>query len=156
MRAEWRARVRLDADLLRRARSRPPDAHDAQPYLAYVLEASRHDRRRSWTPWTSGAVATTSRSALDGAGAGRRARADAGAGLRLRTAYLQLQRTIKRISSGSIARLVDFVLDSQEKRREAAAAIFARALARAGVTAGEAAYVGDLTPSTSSARAASA
>jgi putative hydrolase of the HAD superfamily len=146
-RAEWRARVRLDRDVLAHARSTErPSTH--RRYLQYVLEG----------------VGVTDGAIVDSMDAWRRdypgpgglwntPDPDAGAALdAVRTAGLRS--AVISNSNGTIRELVgrlgfadrlDFVVDSAEEGVEKPdPRIFEIALARAGVTAGEAAYIGDL------------
>jgi putative hydrolase of the HAD superfamily len=148
--AEWRARVRLDADLF--AAAGEPASTEARAthrrYLAYVLEGVgvtdpvlvdamddwRRDHDAPFGLWTAPEP--------DAAPALALAR---GAGLR--TAVISNSNgTIRRILERlGLLPLVDVVLDSQEEGVEKPhPAIFERALARAGVGPHEAAYVGDL------------
>jgi putative hydrolase of the HAD superfamily len=148
MRAEWRARVRLDADAFAPAKAASTEAratHD--DYFAYTLEGVgvtdpglvgammdwRAGYNRPLGLWTAPEPAA--------APALRLAR-EAG----LRTGVISnsngsIKEILRRLE---LLPLLDFVLDSSEEGVEKPhPAIFERALARAGVEAGEAAYVGD-------------
>lgn len=146
-RAEWRARVRLDADL----RARPESTESGgvgERYVTYVLEeagirdpsvvAALLAWRRHFNPplgvWTAAAPR-----AADAVRLARRAG--------LRTGVISNSNgTVRMI----LARLgldgdLDFVLDSHEVGVEKPdPRIFRLALERAGVAAAEAAYIGDL------------
>jgi putative hydrolase of the HAD superfamily len=149
MRAEWRARVRLDAEVFAATGVASTEARATHGrYLTYVLEGAgvtdpavveamlqwRWTYNRPLGLWTAPEPAA--------APALRRARA---AGLR--TGVISNSNgTIREILARlGLLPLLDFALDSGEEGVEKpSAAIFERALARAGVTAAEAAYVGDL------------
>lgn len=149
-RAEWRARVRLDADVFARAGAGASTEARAthSRYLAYVLEGVgvtdlalvdamdvwRRDHDQPLGLWTAPEPDAPPALAL-ARGAG------------LRTAVISNSNgTIRRILERlGLLTLVDVVLDSQEEGVEKPhPAIFERALARCGVAAAEAAYVGDL------------
>ncbi len=124
MRAEWRARVRLDADVFATGEIASTDAMDE-------WRRGYNQPLGLWTaPEPEAAPALT-------------LARDSG----LRTGVISnsngmIRRILERLD---LLPLVDFALDSQEEGVEKPQpAIFERALARAGVTAGEAAYVGDL------------
>ena len=145
--AEWRARVRLDADVLAHATSTESrDTH--QRYLRYVLEGvgvtdqatidAVHEWRRGYNApvglWnTADPEAAAALDAVRAAG--------------LRSAVISNSNgTIRSLLTGLglIGRL-DFVIDSGEEGVEKPdPRIFERAVARAGVKAEEAAYIGDL------------
>lgn len=146
-RAEWRARVRLDADVLAHASSTESRSTHLR-YLRYLLEG----------------VGVTDEATIEAMDAWRRAyegpgglwnTADPDAGAALDAARAAgLSTAVISNSNGTIRALVtrlglidrlDFVIDSAEEGVEKPdPRIFARALARAGVEAREAAYVGDL------------
>ena len=149
MRAEWRARVRLDADVFATGELASTETRTTHSrYLAYVLEGigitdaelvgAMDEWRRGYNQplglWTAPEPEAVPALTL--------AR-DSG----LRTGVISnsngmIRRILERLD---LLPLVDFALDSQEEGVEKPQpAIFERALARAGVTAGEAAYVGDL------------
>jgi putative hydrolase of the HAD superfamily len=153
MRAEWKARVRLDADVFAPGQPHGEVASTEtrtthSRYLAYVLEgvgvtdAALVDAMDEWRRgynqplglWTAPEPAAAPALAL--------AR-QAG----LRTGVISNSNgTIRQILERlGLLKLVDFALDSKEEGVEKPQpAIFERALARAGVGAAEAAYVGDL------------
>jgi len=149
MRAEWRARVRLDADVFATGELAATETRTTHSrYLAYVREGigitdaelvgAMDEWRRGYNQplglWTAPEPEAVPALTL--------AR-DSG----LRTGVISnsngmIRRILERLD---LLPLVDFALDSQEEGVEKPQpAIFERALARAGVTAGEAAYVGDL------------
>lgn len=149
MRAEWRARVRLDADVFATGEVASTEARTTHSrYLAYVLEGvgvtdpALVDAMDAWRRgynqplglWTApepAAVPALARARKAG----------------LRTGVISNSNgTIRQILARlDLLPLLDFALDSSEEGVEKPhAAIFERALARAGVTAPEAAYVGDL------------
>jgi putative hydrolase of the HAD superfamily len=149
MRAEWRARVRLDADIFATGEVASTEARTTHSrYFAYVLEgigvadpalvevmdAWRRAHNQPLGLWTlpePDAVPALTLARKHGLRTGVISNSDG---------------TIKRILADlGLLPLVDFVLDSQEEGVEKPApAIFERALARAGVAASEAAYIGDL------------
>lgn len=153
MRAEWRARVRLDTDLFTsgEAAGEIPSTEARTThsrYLAYVLEgigvteptlldamdAWRRAHNQPLSLWT-----TPEPDAIPALGLAR--------SHGLRTGVISNSNgTIKRIlATLDLLPLVDCVLDSGEEGVEKPArAIFERALARVGVAASEAAYIGDL------------
>jgi putative hydrolase of the HAD superfamily len=149
MHAEWRARVRLDADVFATGEIASTEARTTHSrYLAYVLEGvgvtepTVVDAMDAWRRGHNQPLGLWTTPEPDAAAALTLAR-QAG----LRTGVISNSNgMIKRILAGlDLLRLVDVVLDSQEEgvekpQRE----IFERALARAGVAAAEAAYVGDL------------
>ena len=149
-RAEWRARVRLDADLFAVPASRRStetgDTHTR--YLRYTLEglgvtdegliAAVTEWRRTYNlpigPWNT--VDPDAVPALEETRA---------AGLK--TAVISNSNgTIRGLLDGlGLLRLIDVVLDSGEEGVEKPnPEIFRRALARTGVAASEAVYIGDL------------
>ena len=149
-RAEWRARVRLDADVLAPAgeiaSTETRTTHSR--YLAYVLEGvgvrdvALIDAMDEWRRGYNQPLGLWTAPEPDAVPALRLAR-EAG----LRTAVISNSNgAIRRILDGlGLLPLLDFVLDSHEEGVEKPhPAIFERALARAGVAPGEAAYVGDL------------
>jgi HAD superfamily hydrolase (TIGR01509 family) len=146
-RAEWRARVRLDADLLARPESTESGAV-GERYVAYLLDevGVRDPRvvgallawRRSYNPplglWTAAAPRAEEAVRL-----ARRAG--------LRTGVISNSNgTVRSILTRlGLADHLDFVLDSHEVGVEKPdPRIFHLALERAGVGAAEAAYIGDL------------
>ncbi len=147
-RAEWRARVRLDETLRTPDRASTESAATARRYLAFLLEdvgvtdAAIVDAMAAWRRTFNPPVGVW-RVAEPGAAAALALARRAG----LRTGVISN-------SNGSVRAIltelgldahVDFVLDSSEVGVEKPdPRIFHLALARAGVTAGEAAYVGDL------------
>jgi putative hydrolase of the HAD superfamily len=146
-RAEWQARVRLDQDVLAHARSTErPGTH--RSYLRYLLEGVGVT-----DPATVDAMDVW-RSAYGGAG-GLWNTADPDAGPALDAVRAAgLRSAVISNSNGTIRALVttlgfadrlDFVVDSGEEGVEKPdPRIFEIALARAAVTAAEAAYIGDL------------
>jgi putative hydrolase of the HAD superfamily len=149
MRAEWRARVRLDADIFAAGEIASTEARTTHSrYLAYVLEgvgvteAALVEAMDAWRRGYNQPLGLWTAPEPDAIAALTLARKNG-----LRTGVISNSNgTIKRILAGlDLLPLVDFALDSQEEGVEKPApAIFERALARAGVVAGEAAYVGDL------------
>lgn len=146
-RAEWRARVRLDADLLARPES-TESAGVAERYLTYVLEEAGLREPRvvagllAWRRAFNAPLGLWTAPAPRAAEAVRLAR-QAG----LRTGVISnSDGTVRRILERlGLAADLDFVLDSREVGVEKPdPRIFALALERAGVRAAEAAYVGDL------------
>jgi HAD superfamily hydrolase (TIGR01549 family) len=145
-RAEWRARVRLDASLGRQTSTESPDTGDR--YLGYVLDelgvsdaavvAALSVWRRAYNApvglWTEGEP--------EAEAALRLARARG-----LRTACISNSNgTVEGILQGlGLAPHLDFIIDSSKVGVEKPdPRIFQLALERAGVAAGEAVYVGDL------------
>jgi putative hydrolase of the HAD superfamily len=149
MRAEWRARVRLDADLFATGEVASTEARTTHSrYLAYVLEGvgvtdpALVDAMDAWRRGHNPPLGLWTAPEPDAAPALMLAR-EAG----LRTGVISNSNgTIKQILARlDLLRLVDFALDSKEEGVEKPQPeIFQRALARAGVAAAEAAYVGDL------------
>ena len=149
MRAEWRARVRLDDNIFGGGEVASTEARTThRRYMAYVLEGvgvtdpaivnAMEAWRRGYNQpvglWTAPEPAATPALTL--------AR-EAG----LKTGVISNSNgTIKQILAGlDLVGLVDLVLDSQEEGVEKPhPEIFARALGRAGVGAADAVYVGDL------------
>ncbi|MCL6641415.1 MAG: HAD family hydrolase [Candidatus Rokubacteria bacterium] len=146
-RAEWRARVRVDADLLARPES-TESSGVGERYVTYLLdEAGVRDPRvvgallawrRRYNPplglWTAAAPR-----AAEAVRLARRAG--------LRTGVISNSNGTVRsvLASLGLADHLDFVLDSHEVGVEKPdPRIFRLALERAGVTAAEAAYIGDL------------
>ncbi len=149
MRAEWRARVRLDADVFATGEIASTETRTTHSrYLAYVLEgvgvtdAALVGAMDEWRRGYNQPLGLWTAPEPEAAPALTLAR-DSG----LRTGVISnsngmIRRILERLD---LLPLVDFALDSQEEGVEKPQpAIFERALARAGVTAGEAAYVGDL------------
>ena len=149
MRAEWRARVRLDADVFATGEVASTEARTTHSrYLAYVLEGvgvtdpALVDAMDEWRRGHNQPLGLWTAPEPDAAPALRLARESG-----LRTGVISNSNgTIRRILERlGLLELVDFALDSQEEGVEKPQpAIFERALARAGVVAAEAAYVGDL------------
>ena len=148
-RAEWSARVRLDTDLFAPATAFSTETWDTTArYTRYVLEgvgvhdpavhAKLTEWRRVYNPpvglWTVAEPEAAEALALV-----RKAGLVAGV-------VSNSNGTIRRIlDSLDLARHLDFVLDSQEEGLEKPdPRFFHRALTRAGVGPGEAAYIGDL------------
>jgi putative hydrolase of the HAD superfamily len=148
-RAEWRARVRLDAELFAPARPSSTESRDTiERYTRTVLEgagvtdgaviAAMVDWRRRYNPpiglWTVAEPEAAAALALV-----REAGCIAGV-------VSNSNGTIRRILEMlELAPRLDFVLDSQEEGLEKPdPRFFQLALARAGVGAEEAAYIGDL------------
>jgi putative hydrolase of the HAD superfamily len=153
MRAEWRARVRLDTDTFAPAQEKGEVASTEtrtthSRYLAYVLEGvaitdpTLVDAMDTWRRGYNQPLGLWTAPEPAAIPALRLARARG-----LRTGVISNSNgTIKEILARlELLPLLDFALDSSEEGVEKPApAIFERALARAGVTAAEAAYVGDL------------
>lgn len=149
-RAEWRARARLDADLLAglRAPVSTESAATADRYTRYLLEAlgvvdpATVDALAAWRRAYNPPVGLWTRPEPRAARALARTRA---AGLRA-AVVSNSNGTVRAILDLlGLGRHLDFVIDSGEVGVEKPdAAIFRLALARAGVTAAEAVYVGDL------------
>lgn len=146
-RADWSARVRLDADLAARRTSTETVA-TADGYLRYLLEGVGVSDEG-----VVGAVAAWRRAYNPPAGVWNTAEPLAAEALTLaraagfRTAVISNSNgSVRRIlESLGLARDLDFVLDSFEVGFEKPdARIFRLALERAGVSAGDAVYVGDL------------
>jgi putative hydrolase of the HAD superfamily len=149
MHAEWRARVRLDADVLGTGEVASTEARTTHSrYLQLVLEGvgvtnlELVDAMDDWRRGYNQPLGLWTAPEPEAAPALMLAR-EAG----LRTGVISNSNgTIKQILARlDLLRWLDFALDSHEEgvekpRRE----IFERALARAGVAASEAAYVGDL------------
>ena len=148
-RAEWSARVRLDTELFAPEGVFSTESRDTtERYTRYVLErvgiidpaliAAMTDWRRRYNApvglWTVGEPEAATALALV---------RDAGcvAGV-VSNSNGTIRRILERLD---LARWLDFVLDSQEEGLEKPdPRLFQRALARAGVKADEAAYIGDL------------
>jgi len=149
MRAEWQARVRLDADIFATGEVASTEARTTHSrYLAYVLEGvgvrdpGVIDAIDAWRRGYNQPLGLWTAPEPDAAPALARAR-DAGR----RTGVISNSNgTIKQILARlELLHLVDFVLDSGDEGVEKPQpAIFERALARAGVSAADAAYIGDL------------
>jgi putative hydrolase of the HAD superfamily len=149
MHAEWRARVRLDGDLFATGEVASTEARTTHSrYLAYLLEGigvtdpALVDAMDAWRRDHNQPVGLWTAPEPDAVPALTLAR-EAG----LRTGVISNSNgTIKRIlASLDLLRLVDFALDSREEGVEKPQpAIFERALRRAGVSAAEAAYIGDI------------
>ena len=149
-RAEWRARVRLDADLFAvptaRRSTETGDTHTR--YLRYTL-----DGLGITDPALIAAVAEWRRTYNSPIGLWNTVDPDAGAALAearaagLKTAVISNSNgTIRRLlASLDLLRLVDFVVDSGEEGVEKPnPEIFRRALTRAAVAPADAIYIGDL------------
>ena len=149
-RSEWRARVRLDADVLARtgeiASTETRATHSR--YLEYMLDgvgvtdAGVVDAMDAWRRDYNQPLGVWTAPEPDAAPALHLAR-EAG----LRTAVISnsngfIQRILRDLD---LLPLLDFALDSHEEGVEKPQpAIFERALSRAGVASAEAAYIGDL------------
>jgi HAD superfamily hydrolase (TIGR01509 family) len=147
--AEWTTRVRIDAELFAPAAAFSTESRDTtERYTRALLEAAGvrdpalHAKviewRRGYNPpiglWTVAEPEAEAALALV---------REAG---RVAGVVSNSNGTIRRIlDSLGLTRYLDFVLDSQEEGLEKPdPRLFARALARAGVGADEAAYIGDL------------
>ena len=149
MRAEWRARVRLDADVFAAGEVASTEARTTHSrYLAYTLEGvgvtdpGLIDAMDAWRRGYNQPLGLWTAPEPNAAPALALAR-EAG----LSTAVISNSNgTIKQILERlELLPLVNFVLDSGEEGVEKPdPEIFRRAVARAGVAAGEAAYIGDL------------
>jgi putative hydrolase of the HAD superfamily len=149
MRAEWRARVRLDDNIFGTGEVTSTEARTTHSrYMAYMLEGvgvttpGIVDAMDAWRRAYNQPIGVWTAPEPAAAPALTLAR-EAG----LRTGVISNSNgTIKQILAQlDLLRLVDFVLDSQEEGVEKPhPEIFARGLARAGVSAADAAYVGDL------------
>jgi putative hydrolase of the HAD superfamily len=148
MRAEWRARVRLDDDVFAVPELASTEARTThRRYLAYVLDgigvtdAAVLDAMDAWRGGHNQPLGLWTAPEPDAAPALRLARE---AGLRAGV-ISNSNGSIKRILTQlELLPLLDFALDSKEEGVEKPQPeIFARALARAGVAAADAAYVGD-------------
>jgi len=146
-RADWSARVRLDADLVA-LRTSTESVTTADRYVRYLLEGAGVDDERVIT-----AVAAWRRTYNPPVGVWNTAEPLAAEALRL-VRNAGLRAAVISNSNGSVrqileslglARHLDFVLDSGEVGVEKPdPRIFRLALERAGVTPAEAVYVGDL------------
>ena len=148
MRAEWRARVRLDDDVFARPEVASTEARTThRRYLGYVLEGvgvvdpvvveamdvwrGRHNQPLGLWTAPEPAAAPALRLARQ---AGLRTGVISNSNGSIRQILTQLE----------LLPLLDFALDSKEEGVEKPEPeIFARALSRAGVDAADAAYVGD-------------
>jgi HAD superfamily hydrolase (TIGR01549 family) len=147
--AEWRARVRLDTDVFAPPGAFSTESRDTtERYTRYLLEgAGLHDDalyqammtwRRGYNPpvglWTVSEPEAAAALALV------RERG------KIAGVISNSNGTIRRILGGlGLLPYLDFVLDSQEEGLEKPdPRLFQRALDRAGVSADEAAYIGDL------------
>jgi putative hydrolase of the HAD superfamily len=146
--AEWRARVRLDTEVLVRAGTSTESQDTGTRYLRFVLDGVgvRDERivravaewRRAYNPpvglWTAAdPQAEPALRLLRGAGVTAAVISNSDGSVRAILDHLRL------------TRYLDFVLDSSEVGVEKPSTrIFELALERAGLTAAEAAYVGDL------------
>jgi len=147
-RGDWTARVRLDADLFAPANASSTESRDTTArYTQYLLEGAGvsdpalHARIMDWRRGYNAPVGLWTVAEPDAAEALALAR-DAGV---VRGVVSNSNGTIRRIlESLDLARDLDFVMDSQEEGVEKPdPRFFARALERAGVTADQAAYIGD-------------
>ena len=147
-RADWTARVRLDADLFAPASATSTESRDTTArYTQYLLEGAGvsdtalHERIMDWRRAYNAPVGLWTVAEPEAAAALALARE---AGL-VAGVVSNSNGTIRRIhESLDLARYLDFVLDSHEEGVEKPdPRFFQRALARAGVTPDEAAYVGD-------------
>jgi putative hydrolase of the HAD superfamily len=149
-RAEWRARVRLDDHVFARtgAASSTETQSTATRYMAYVLEGlgvTDHDTvekvaawRQSFNP-PNGVWTSHDPQALDAIALVR------GRGLRAAAISNSNGSVRSVLDAVGVGTCLDFVLDSGEVGIEKPdRRIFDLALARAGITAAEAAYIGDL------------
>ena len=149
MRAEWRARVRLDDDVFARRELASTEARAThQRYLAYVLEGigvtdpALVDAMDAWRGGHNQPLGLWTAPEPHAAPALRLART---AGLRTGVISNSNGRIKQILAQLELLPLLDFALDSQEEGVEKPEPeIFARALARVGVAAEDAAYVGDL------------
>jgi putative hydrolase of the HAD superfamily len=148
-RGDWTARVRLDTDLFATMAAMSTESRDTTArYTQYLLEGAGvrdpdlHARIMDWRRGYNAPIGLWTVAEPEAADALALARA---AGL-VTGVVSNSNGTIRRIlESLDLARHLDFVLDSQEEGVEKPdPRFFARALGRAGVTADEAAYIGDL------------
>jgi HAD superfamily hydrolase (TIGR01509 family) len=147
-RADWAARVRLDADLFAPTAAQSTEARaTTDRYTRYVLEGvgvsddALISRIVEWRRTYNAPLGLWTVPEPEAAEALALAR---GAGL-VTGVVSNSNGTIRRIlETLGLARHLDFVLDSHEEGLEKPdPRLFARALARAGVGASEAAYIGD-------------
>lgn len=147
-RAEWSARVRLDMDLFAPAPAFSTESRDTtERYSRYVLEGAGvkdpdlHAKVMEWRRGYNPPVGLWTVAEPEAAAALALVR-EAG---RVAGVVSNSNGTIRRIlESLDLARDLDFVLDSKEEGLEKPdPRFFRRALARAGVRADEAAYIGD-------------
>jgi putative hydrolase of the HAD superfamily len=148
-RAEWTARVRLDAELFAPAQAVSTESRDTTArYTRYVLEGVGvedpvvHERVMTWRRGYNMPVGLWTVPEPEA----REALALVREAGRVAGVVSNSNGTIRRIlESLDLAHYLDFVLDSQEEGIEKPdPRFFARALDRAGVAAGDAAYIGDL------------
>jgi HAD superfamily hydrolase (TIGR01509 family) len=146
--AEWRARVRLDTDVFAPAAVFSTESRDtASRYVRYLLEGvglTAPDVIEAVTEWRRGynpPVGLWTVAEPDAAEALALVRASG----RIAGVVSNSNGTIRGILDGlGLSRYLHFVLDSQEEGLEKPdPRLFARALARAGVTGEEAAFIGD-------------
>ncbi len=147
-RGDWSARVRLDAELFAPANAASSESGDTTArYTRYLLEgagvadAAIHARILEWRRGYNAPIGLWTVAEPEAAAALALAReAGVTAGV-----VSNSNGTIRRILDGlGLARDLDFVMDSHEEGVEKPdPRFFARALARAGVRAEEAAYIGD-------------
>ena len=147
-RAEWAARVRLDAELFAPPERVSTESRDTTArYTGYILanagisDPAIHDRVMEWRRGYNVPVGLWTVPEPEAEAALALVR-EAG---RVAGVISNSNGTIRRILEGlGFTRYLDFVLDSQEEGLEKPdPRLFARALARAGVRADEAAYIGD-------------
>ena len=149
MRAEWRARVRLDDDVFARRELASTEARAThRRYLAYVLEGigvtdpALVDAMDAWRGGHNQPLGLWTAPEPNAAPALRLART---AGLRTGVISNSNGRIKQILAQLELLPLLDLALDSHEEGVEKPEPeIFARALARVGVVATDAAYVGDL------------
>jgi HAD superfamily hydrolase (TIGR01509 family) len=148
-RGDWTARVRLDTDLFTPGTAFSTESRDTTArYTQYVLEAAGvndpalHAKVMDWRRGYNAPIGLWTVAEPDAAAALALAR-DAG---RVTGVVSNSNGTIRRIlESLGLARHLDVILDSHEEGLEKPdPRFFALALARAGVRADEAAYIGDL------------
>jgi putative hydrolase of the HAD superfamily len=147
-RAEWTARVRLDTDLFAPAAAASTESRDTtERYSRYLLEAAGvqdpalHARVMEWRRAYNVPVGLWTMAEPEAAAALALVRERG----RIAGVVSNSNGTIRRIlESLDLARYLDFVLDSQEVGLEKPdPRFFELALARAGVRAHEAGYIGD-------------
>lgn len=145
-RAEWTTRVRIDAELFAPDAAVSTESRDtAERYTRYILDGvgagDLHAKVMAWRRAYNPPVGLWTVAEPEAAAALTLARESG-----LVTGVVSNSNgTIRRIlESLDLARLLDFVLDSQEEGLEKPdPRFFQLALSRAGVTAADAAYIGD-------------